>query len=93
MTRNDEFVENGKDPPPTKTSDTDVETKTFARLQSKTSDKGARPKTVVAIGKSKVPASTSDADIKADIDTEQVTIDSLRQNPKLQKQVKKELSK
>ena len=80
----------GKDPPPTKTSDTDVKTKTFAHSQSKTSDKGARPKTVEAISKSKAP---TDADIKADIDTEQVTIDSLRQNPKLQKQVKKELSK
>ena len=80
----------GKDPPPTKTSDTDVKTKTLAHSQSKTSDKGARPKTVEAISKSKAP---TDADIKADIDTEQVTIDSLRQNPKLQKQVKKELSK
>ena len=76
-----------------KTSDTDVKTKSFAHSQSKTSDNGARPKTVEAISKSKVPASTTDADIKADIDTEQVTIDSLRQNPKLQKQVKKELSK
>ena len=83
----------GKNPPPTKTSDTDVKTKTFVHLQSKTSDKGARPKTVEAISKSKAPASTIDADINADIDSEQVTIDSLRQNPKLQKQVKKELSK
>ena len=83
----------GKDPPPTKTSDTDVKTKTFVHLQSKTSDKGARRKTVEAISKSKVPASTTDADSNADIDSEQVTIDSLRQNPKLQKQVKKELSK
>ena len=83
----------GKDPPPTKTSDNDIETKTFVHLQSKTSDKGARPKTVEAISKSKAPASTTDADINADIDSEQVTIDSLRQNPKLQKQVKKELSK
>ena len=73
----------GKDPPPTKTSNTDVKTKTFAHSQIKTSDKGARPKTVEAISKSKVPASTTDVDIKADVDTEQVTIDSLRQNPKL----------
>ena len=83
----------GKDPPPAQNSDTDVKTKTFAHSQGKTSDKGARPKTVETISKSKVHASTTDADIKADIDTEQVTIDSLRQNPKLQKQVKKELSK
>ena len=49
-------------------------------------------KTVEAISKSNVPASTTGVDIKADVVSEQVNIDSLRQNPKLQKQVKKELS-
>ena len=78
----------GKNPPPTKTSDPEIKIKTVEH----TSDKGARPKTIEAISKLKVPAST-DVDIKADSDTEQVTIESLRQNPKLQKQVKKELSK
>ena len=82
----------GKNPPPTKTSDPEIKIKTIEHSQVKTSDKGARPKTIEAISKLKVPAST-DVDIKADSDTEQVTIESLRQNPKLQKQVKKELSK
>ena len=82
----------GKNPPPTKTSDPEIKIKTVEHSQVKTSDKGARPKTIEAISKLKVPAST-DVDIKADSDTEQVTIVSLRQNPKLQKQVKKELSK
>ena len=79
----------GKNPPPTKTSDSEVK----IHSQAKTSDKGARPKTIEAISKLKVPASTTDVDIKPDSDSEQVTIESLRQNPKLQKQVKKELSK
>ena len=79
----------GKNPPPKKTNDPEVK----IHSQVKTSDKGARPKTIEAISKLKVPASTTDVDIKPDSDTEQVTIESLRQNPKLQKQVKKELSK
>ena len=79
----------GKNPPPTKTSDPEFK----IHSQVKTSDKGARPKTTEAISKLKVPASTTDVDIKPDSDSEEVTIESLRQNPKLQKQVEKELSK
>ena len=83
----------GKNSPPTKTIDPEVKIKTVEQSQVKTSDKGARPKTIEAISKLKVPASTTDVDIKADSDNVQVSIESLRQSPKLQKQVKKELSK
>ena len=60
----------GKNPPPTKTNDPEVK----IHSQVKTSDKGVRPKTIEAISKLKVPASTTDVDIKPDSDTEQVTI-------------------
>ena len=68
---------NGKNPPPTKTSDPEVKIKTVEHTKAKTSDKGARPKTIEAISKLKVPASTTDVDLKADSDYEQVTIESL----------------
>ena len=54
--------------------------------QKKSSDKGARHKTVSSgKAKSKVPVSQNDIDFVPDSNAEQVTVDDLRQNPKLQK--------
>ena len=77
----------------TKTDDSVVKSKTKNALQSKSTDKGARPKTLQTISKSKVSVTPIDIDSSCDSDTEQVNIEDLRKNPKLQKQVQKELSK
>ena len=77
----------------TKTDDSVVKSKKKNALQSKSTDKGARPKTLQTISKSKVSVTPIDIDSSSDSDTEQVNIEDLRKNPKLQKQVQKELSK
>ena len=62
--------------------------------QKNSSDKGARPKTVSSgKTKAKVPVSQNDIEFVPDSDAEQVTVEDLKQNPKLQKKVQKELSK
>ena len=78
---------------PTKIDDSVVKLKKKNALQSKSTDKGARPKTLQTISKSKVSVTPIDIDSSSDSDTEQVNIDDLRENPKLQKQVQKELIK
>ena len=77
----------------TKTDDSVVKSKKKNALQSKSTDKGARPKTLQTISKSKVSVRPIDIDSSSDSDTEHVNIEDLRKNPKLQKQVQKELSK
>ena len=77
----------------TKTDDSVVKSKKKNVLQSKSTDKGAGPKTLQTISKSKVSVTPIDIDSSSDSDTEQVNIDVLRKNPKLQKQVQKEVSK
>ena len=74
----------------TKTSDSVVKPKIFSAAQTKISEKVAKVKTTDS--KSKIPISSIELD-SSETDTEQVTIDDLRKNPKLQKKVQKELNK
>ena len=83
---------NGKKILPMKTSDIRVNTK-IKYVSKVKSSSGAKPKTAETISKLKAPASATDVDNKTSSETEEVTIDTLWQNTKLQKQVQKELSK
>lgn len=74
----------------TKTSDPVVRPKIFGTAQTKISEKGAKVKTTDS--KSKTPVASVEVD-SSETDTEQVTIDDLRKNPKLQKKVQKELNR
>ena len=67
---------------PTKTDDSVVKSKIKNALQSKFTDKGARPKTLWAISKSKVSVIPINIDLSSDSDTKQVNIDDLRKKSK-----------
>ena len=70
---------NGKDNSVlTKTDDSVVKSKKKNALQSKSTDKGARPNSLQTISKSKVSVTPIDIDSSSDSDTEQVNIEDLR---------------